>query len=425
MTQNVYMASMSLFIPLDSLRKNYIKLRKKEKTLDVSFIHYPNARCSYWALGGEGEVISITPCSFFFNSLYNSKDIISREIIVNPLLLELNLVPKRGRQYFLVLLVQIDKVFDQEQKIYTNRDFCTELDLVNLKKAFFERGDKSLNTSSKYKGISFHDWLVLLVWDLEGKKRKDIKLSYSIVDVCVQLLDITACQNTLSDVTKKFQIGYFQNKSLYPINDYLQEKIKLIEKNGTLTTTEVPESHFVYGLLYANDNIFMANPDTVKSVVDKAYSNNKVEKFWADDDCIVHIKTNEPYYPIKDQYEQELSGNLDDELQGVLEMSILIYIKRKLHKFKIEYKTMNAKEIEVNCGLITKILCEKLFNQTEMDRRMDYFIQQFQLETIFEEIRGIVIPQKNSLEISFIHNNNIWILIISFFTLLVTVASLI
>lgn len=31
MTQNVYMASMSLFIPLDSLRKNYIKLRKKKK----------------------------------------------------------------------------------------------------------------------------------------------------------------------------------------------------------------------------------------------------------------------------------------------------------------------------------------------------------------------------------------------------------
>ena len=89
MTQNVYMASMSLFIPLDSLRKNYIKLRKKEKTLDVSFIHYPNARCSYWALGGEGEVISITPCSFFFNSLYNSKDIISRKIIMTPLILEL------------------------------------------------------------------------------------------------------------------------------------------------------------------------------------------------------------------------------------------------------------------------------------------------------------------------------------------------
>lgn len=423
--QNVFMASMAFFVSLKKVRARYLKLRERACPFSVPFIYYPNAKCRYWGLGGIHDAAFSASNVFFFKSRHNGKDSVWRKIEINPFLVELDWGNRKNRIYFLVLLVAIDKVFDNDVQIcYSREDFCTEFDLVNLKKAFFERGNGGLNTSKNGKGMNFYCWLQLLLWDLEGKRRKNVRLSFSIIDVCVQRLDIADRQNTLKSVSEAFQKAYYENSAPHPINDYLRQPIISLAGNGISTESTVLAAHFVYGLLYANDNFMMVDTAMVNNVVDNFYTNNKVERFWADDESIVHVKTNAPYYNERNQQELVLSGNLQKELQGLLEMCLLVSIKQELQGFKMGYKGLSVIEIENKYGMLARLLYNKLFNQTEMDKRMDYFIKQFRLQEKFEEIKSIVTPRKSSLEIAFVRYTNIWIIIISVLTLLATVISI-
>ena len=103
---------------------------------------------------------------------------------------------------------------------------------------------------------------------------------------------------------------------------------------------------------------------------------------------------------------------------------MLIVIKLRLQRFNLRHRHLSAQEIENSFGEISDFLYGKLFNLTEMDMRMDYFVEQFRLHRMFNEIREVVIPRKNSMEIAFLHNMNIWVLLVGVLTLLVTIISL-
>lgn len=268
-----------------------------------------------------------------------------------------------------------------------------------------------------------HGWLGLLLCELEGSKRKSAIFSYSIIDICVQNLNITVDSNIYDRVLRDFQEKYYNNSFQFSMDDYLQQPILLQGNNATLKASAITEDYFVYGLLYANDNFMMADSNGVKRIVDNFYSNNKVERFWADDESIVHIKTHTPFYLDMKHDKQELKCSLG-EVQCLPEMCMLIYLKCHLRDFKKKYKELSAEEIEENYGRIAEMLHEKLFNQTEMDKRMDYFINQSRLLQRLDEIHDIATPRKNYLEIIFLHKTNIWILIISLLTLIVTIMSL-
>ena len=115
---------------------------------------------------------------------------------------------------------------------------------------------------------------------------------------------------------------------------------------------------------------------------------------------------------------------MDEELPILLDMSMLAYIKLRLQRFKQMHRYLSAQEIEDSLGVFADFLYGKLFNQTELDKRMDYFVEQFRLHRMFNEIREVVIPRKNSMEIAFLHNMNIWVLLVGVLTLLVTIISL-
>lgn len=424
MAQNVFMASMAFVIPLNKIKRRY-RISNKCKELRHSFVQYPDFRCQYWFVKGKKyDIISIDSKPFFFKSRYNSKDFVWREIEVKPLMLEIDFGKGKRKQYSLILFVQIDKIFKKASMgQYDRRDFCTEFDLVNMKKAFFERYDYGLHADMQDQDGSFYDWLMQVLWEIEGQRRNNVRLSYSVIDICVQNLNVTSSLNSLDNISKEFQEKYYDNQSENPIKDYLDDKILLLQANGATEISGVCERHFVYGLLYANDNFLMADKATIDNIVENSCSNSKVEKYWADDESIVHIKINSPHFYVEQKKEMRLSCNLQSELQCLTEMNILIFIKRKLHRFKERYKRLSSKEIEDECGKISKLLDDKMFNQVEMDRRMDYFIKQFRLHDMFENIKGIATSRKNSLEISFIHNSNIWILVISTLTLIVTILS--
>lgn len=423
MTQNVYMASMIFLVPLNKLSGKYKKFctRKRAQGLSSPPALYPHAQCMFWGFCDEYNSFPTIAQEFSFKSHYRCSYRIDREIKVEPFLVELVLDEKRGCQYILVLQVSIDKVFHKGQSLYKNSDFCTEFDLVNLKKAFFETC--GLHTYHNGSRINQHDWLELLLCELEGSKRKSATFSYSIIDICVQNLNITVDSNTYDRVLRDFQEGYYNNSCQFPMDGYLQQPILLQGNSTTLKASTITEDFFVYGLLYANDNFMMADSRDIQRVVGNFYSNNKVERFWADDESIVHIKTHTPFYHDVKHDKQELKCWLN-EVQCLPEMCMLIYLKCCLQDFKKKHKELSAEEIEDNYGRIAEMFHEKLFNQTEMDKRMDYFIKQSRLPQRLDEIHDIATPRKNFLEIIFLHKINIWILVISLLTLIVTIISL-
>lgn len=434
MVQNVYMVSMAFLVPLRKLKAKYVWQQLKHDnndqdnnyvtTLDTPFVLYPNASCRCWRTEGSADIYPVTPNVFYFRSCYNGIDTIVREITVTPLLMELNLGKKGCHQYFLVLKVSVDKVFGKKKSQYSSLDFCTEFDIVNLKKAFFDRDRNGLSMNEYGLGTYLYDWLRIILLKLEGQKRRDIQLSYTVIDVSTQKVNVTATQNTIAAINEEFMTAYYRNYRQSPIDDYLRQNIVLLQRNSVVRETSVPEAHFVYGMLYANDNFMMADRNAVGRIVNMAYSNNKVEKYWADDETIVHVKTGSPYYCTLEHHKQTLSGDLKRELPLLLDISVLIVIKLRLQRFNLRHRRLSAQDIEDSFGVIADFLYGKLFNLIELDQRMDYFVEQFHLHRMFNEIQRVVIPRKNSMEIAFLHSMNIWVLLVGVLTLLVTIISL-
>ena len=116
--------------------------------------------------------------------------------------------------------------------------------------------------------------------ELEGQKRRTVQLSYTVIDVSTQKINVTATQNSLAAINGEFMTQYYQNHNQSPIDDYLRQNIGLLQRNGLVQESSVPNTHFIYGMLYANDNFMMADRNAVERIVNMAYTNNKVEKYW-------------------------------------------------------------------------------------------------------------------------------------------------
>ena len=169
----------------------------------------------------------------------------------------------------------------------------------------------------------------------------------------------------------------------------------------------------------------MAHTDTVENVLESYYSNNKVEKYWADDESIVHIKTGSPYYHLENPESSELNGNLNKFLPTLLDMGMLIYIKCRMQRFLSTYGNMSPQEIEDERGSLVHLFYNKLFNQTELDKRMNYFIKSFDLYRKLEQIQNIANSASKSKEIKSLNRKNNWTLSFSIADFFASIKSLI
>ncbi|MGM9747952.1 MAG: hypothetical protein ACI3ZN_04065, partial [Candidatus Cryptobacteroides sp.] len=172
-------------------------------------------------------------------------------------------------------------------------------------------------------------------------------------------------------------------------------------------------------------NFMMASANAVKRTINDYYSNNKVEKYWADDECLVHIKTGTPYYCPKEKNIQSLNGNLEKELPILFDLAILAFIKNELLTFLVDHQNMSVSEIDNVQSIIARILYCKLFNQTELDKRMDYFIRKFHLVNLFENIKCTILPIKDIKEINFLRRTTYLTLMVAGLTLLATIIGII
>lgn len=181
----------------------YRKLQTSKQNLNTDFILYPNAVCRYWELEYWQFPHPVSKRTFYFKSKFNGTDSVIREIEVRPVLIELNLRQKQNIQYYIVFTISIDKVFGKKDE-YDINDFCTEFDIVNLKKAIFENEDNGPFEDERLKGMRLSDWTTLIVNEIEGGKRHKIQLTNSIVDICTQQIDVTTKGNNINKVNEDF-----------------------------------------------------------------------------------------------------------------------------------------------------------------------------------------------------------------------------
>lgn len=422
MAQNVYMASLAFLIPLQKVKVRYRKMQTKIQNIEVPFVLYPNAKCEYYELENRLCLHPIFPKTFYFRSKFNGVDCIIRKFKTKPWLMKLNLGRRQDCHYFLVLTISIDKVFDDKIKC-SNNNYCTEFDLINLKKAIFENGEDGPFDQEILEGLRFLDWVKLIIQEIDNQKTIEPILSYSIVDIYTQQIEPTGICSNIKSIGNLLKSQFYQQDN--PINTFLEQNITLLCKNGTMKSTSVLQKNFVYGLLYANDNFMMAHTDTVENVLESYYSNNKVEKYWADDESIVHIKTGSPYYHSDYPESSELKGNLNKYLPTLLDMGMLIYIKCRMQRFLSTYGNMSPQEIEDERGSLVHLFYNKLFNQTELDKRMNYFIKGFDLYRKLEQIQNIANSASKSKEIKSLNRKNNWTLSFSIADFLASIKSLI
>lgn len=362
---------------------------------------------------------------FFITNHATTVKILWRQITVKPFLLEFRL-GKGALLRTLALLISVDKVFDKEKQMFNGEDFCTEFDLVNLKKAFLETFPNGLLSSKEANAKSHHVWIKDLLHEIEGIKRSQIIIPYSIIDVNVQRIELKDNSIDLKNLTELFKQGYYSDSSNTSIDDFLSKPIEvqgLTKQSTTPDGITVDERCFAYGLLYANDNFMMLHKGAMETVINNFYTNNQAEKFWADDGNIVHIITHTPFFQSSSQRTKTLMGDLG-EVSCLLEMCMLIYLKCKLTQLKNKYNTISSEEIELSLEEIVDGVYGRLFNQTDYDKRMNYYKRMFCLFETLEMVRGITKPRKNILSMVFNRRNAFIASIIAVLTLIVTCFSL-
>ena len=87
----------------------------------------------------------------------------------------------------LLLLASVNKVFPGAADPYRAEDFCTEFDLVSLKKAFLEKGKNGLHAGRGTQSPDFHEWLADLLHETAGKSYRYRRPVYSIADVRIEI----------------------------------------------------------------------------------------------------------------------------------------------------------------------------------------------------------------------------------------------
>lgn len=108
------------------------------------------------------------------------------------------------------------------------------------------------------------------------------------------------------------------------------------------------------------------------------------------------------------------------EVSCLLEMSMLMYLKCKLNQLRVKYHRMSSKKIELAWEEINSCMYDRLFNQTDYDKRMTYYKKMFCLSETLKMIQGITMPRKNILNMIFNKRNALIASIIAILSLIIT-----
>lgn len=402
MARNVFMASMAFFFPLRHLARPYRRLTRlrPDGFVDTPFACNAAATCSYWRLVGGTLSPSAGIRPFFFSSRSNGVDDVWRRVEAHPLLLRF--VPAAGAAplYVLVVLLPVDKVFPPGRTAWADDDFCTEFDLVCLRKAFLERGERGLHEAPDPHSDSHHRWLQALMGEVGGRRVPGVWPACSLADVSVQQLDLAPRGNHPAAVCTAFDAAYYREPAS-SADAFLAAPVPLplhARRSAAPGAAPADGRSFVCGLLHADDNFLMLHADAVRAMAAAAYADNRAETYWAGAGAIVHVITHCPFFHPREHWRQELTPGLG-RVACVIEACLLIYVERELQRFRADHDGMTDSQMAREQARLTELVHWPLFNMPALDRRMDHFKACFRLQEQLDDVLAAARPRGRSKEL--------------------------
>lgn len=100
---------------------------------------------------------------------------------------------------------------------------------------------------------------------------------------------------------------------------------------------------------------------------------------------------------------------------------MLLFLKRKLKSFEAKYQHMRSEEMSKAQSKIAKCFYTKVFNQEDLDKKLNYFINQFRLKETFDSILSVTLPMSRGREIIKTYKISIVAILIAVLSVIATI----
>lgn len=367
MVHNVYIASIYSFIPLKRIKKEYRGIIT-EPIHTPRYELYAEAQCNYGRLKEQ---------DFYYQYKTINKDDGSLQHYTRKVKMSVSLLhykednDESKGQYYLVVGTGINKVFlEDDAKTYTEKDICTQKDIIFLKKAFYCKGKEGffypLNDPQTF---MMDNWLNDLIYSVSGVKSNNHFSRSYIVDILGVPID--ASGSDVSTLNKRFEDNFYSQKTIQKLSRVICDCKK-----------------WAYGLIFGNDNYNRVPNAQIEKVICKPFSNNLTDATYASWNTIVFLHTHNPY-PFANKYEREPFSTELTNISNVYEICATMKMKHKLNVIKKMLKCNNASAIKEAIGNIASDIIQRPFGVQELTGKTNYIYEAMGINADFDAVRRI------------------------------------
>lgn len=419
--RDIYLCQMTFLIPIPRIRREHARKTSIPLNFATPFVRELNAEFHYALINGGSPSLCAQPQIFWYTSKYNGHDTVQRQVNITPYLLKFCIGKRKENSYAIVLVAIINAHFASDNNKIEETDWCTPHDLVYLERAMTEIKDNVLFTHPNQQGTSMYVWLNSILKDVSNVGMNRIKASdiFSLSNISIQRLD--TCNLSPHEVIESFKFRYYNDNYYSSIDDYQNSGLYDNPHIGNGATA----TYFIHGLLYKNDNFLQLHPLNAAEIRKNCYTNNRIEKYWADFGSIVTIKVGNPFLNIAAR--KQISQYYDNNLTGInclMELCLLSKLSGLLSEFKKNSINMKSHEIEQMKAKIAEYFSDRMFHVPELDKRLSFFIERFGLNRSRDWMNEIAQPRRIMLDLLFTRSNAVVVAILSIITITITFLTL-
>lgn len=413
MAQNIFMASMFFFVPInkvniDTLEKRVANWHPIECQ---SIFQNISAKCEYTKIPYYNQ-------PFYYNTALGNNTPKERKVKLNVNILRYVPFPKdnMGVQYYLTIGTYIDKCFESinngEDKLI---EICNAQDLAMLKRAFYTDSNRNDEKTGLYypkeDPVVFHRfWLEKIVEEFDLLPDSNIAFDASATSIRAVNSNFTVCPTTAQDVKLAFEKCYYDDKQ--------QSYDKVLDG--------VNANRFAYGVSEGNENFASLPDDLIRDFLVNSYSNNHSERIFVTNNRLTFFCTHYPYEILQETKECKVSGSITDiDPRMVLELCHCLFIKKKLNDICSQMNDqVQSGKIKRVKDRLNQLLQTKLFNMNEADNRATIIFRGLGIESEQESTRAIVDSYLTSKQFKFSRRRDFWMAFLSVFTVILGILSI-
>ncbi len=392
------MASTFFFVPL-----NRIKLRENK---NLEFKKDNNIEPPKWAKNIISECYystldkNETKKYYYRHTLHNTKKIIERQVTIIPYVIHYKPSKHNNDYYYLMLKVDVDKLFPQLNTYTTINDrFCTIDDLIYLKKLFYE---DELYYPQEDPIHSIQEWVNELANKLENRKHNIHREYTSLLNLHAIRINEPLGGFDEHSVTEEFDKAYYgniDNKNL-SVENTLGEKERLYLKQA-------------YGLLLADNNYRRVQDKELNDVLEKNYSNNICEEYYAVKSSMLWVHTHS-------SFDNNIISHKElKSYENLYEICEVMSTRQKLNRMSKLFTISPAKDIKKQLASLSAYMESNTFNLLEMDRKLEYLFNAMGVNDEFISVKSIGELAADGANIELTQQQNHMITVLTFCSVLI------